>query len=93
MGIARAIYRQPELLLLDEATSHLDIDSERKIQDALHKFFKNITAIVIAHRLSTIKEMDRIVVMNQGRVAEVGTFDELMKKEGEFFNLWKKQKF
>lgn len=93
VGIARAVYRQPEILLLDEATSHLDIDSERQIKDTLHKFFKNITAIVIAHRLSTIKEMDRIVLMHNGRVSEVGTFDELMEKKGKFFGLWKKQQF
>lgn len=93
LGIARAIYKQPDLLLLDEATSHLDIESERKIQDALHKFFKNITAIVIAHRLSTIKEMDKIVVMDQGRVREIGAFQELMRKKSVFYKLWEKQKF
>lgn len=93
VGIARAIYQNPEILLLDEATSHLDIVSEKKIQIALHDFFKNITAIVIAHRLTTIKEMDKIVVMDKGEVAEFGTFYDLIKKEGKFFELWKKQKF
>jgi len=93
VGIARAIYKQPEILLLDEATSHLDVDSERKIQDALHNVFKDVTAIVIAHRLSTIKEMDRIVVMDEGKVIEIGTFQELMAKKGHFFSLWEKQKF
>lgn len=93
VGIARAIYRQPQLLLLDEATSHLDIESEKKIQEALHDFFQETTAIVIAHRLSTLKEMDRIVVIKKGQVAEDGSFEELMKKQGEFYRLWEKQKF
>lgn len=93
VGIARAIYQEPEILLLDEATSHLDIESEKKIQTALHDFFKNITAIVIAHRLSTIKEMDKIVVMDQGEVLEIGSFNELMKQKGVFYKLWQKQKF
>lgn len=93
VGIARAVYRQPELLLLDEATSHLDIESEQKIQDALHRFFEKTTAIVIAHRLSTIKEMDRIVVIKRGSVIEQGSFSQLMKQKGEFFKLWEKQKF
>jgi len=93
VGIARAIYKKPEILLLDEATSHLDIESEKKIQKALHFFFKDITAIVIAHRLSTIKEMDKIIVMDKGQVIEIGSFIELMKKKEIFYNLWEKQKF
>lgn len=93
VGIARAIYKNPELLLLDEATSHLDMESEQKIQDTLHKFFRNITAIVIAHRLSTIKEMDKILVMDKGQIIEMGTFDELITLKGKFFELWEKQKF
>lgn len=93
VGIARAIYRHPQILLLDEATSHLDIESEKKIQEALHQFFTETTAIVIAHRLSTIKEMDRIIIMKRGKVEESGNFEQLMKKKGEFYRLWKKQKF
>ena len=80
-------------LLLDEATSHLDIESEKKIQKALHDFFQNITAIVIAHRLSTIQAMDKIVVMDQGEVLELGTFDALMKQKGKFYKLWQEQRF
>jgi len=60
VGVARAIFKEPELLLLDEATSHLDVESEEKIQESLHEFFQSVTAIVIAHRLTTIKEMDKI---------------------------------
>jgi len=91
VGIARALYKKPQLLFLDEATAHLDIDSEEMIQDSLSTFFENITAIVIAHRLSTIKEMDRIIVMKAGRIIEQGSFSYLMKKKGEFYRLWKKQ--
>ena len=68
VGIARAVYKNPELLFLDEATSHLDAESESKIQETLHEFFKEVTAVVIAHRLSTLKEMDRIVVLSKGKV-------------------------
>ncbi len=93
VGIARAIYQEPDILLLDEATSHLDIESEKKIQTVLHDFFKNITAIVIAHRLSTIKEMDKIVVLDKGSVLEMGSFKELIQQKGKFYELWQKQKF
>lgn len=93
VGIARAIYKNPEILFLDEATSHLDVESEKKIQEALHKFFQNTTALVIAHRLSTLKEMDRIIVIQNGKIIEEGKFESLIKKEGRFYELWKKQKF
>ncbi|MBP9714995.1 MAG: ABC transporter ATP-binding protein [Candidatus Pacebacteria bacterium] len=91
LGIARAIYKEPEILLLDEATSHLDLESEEKIQDSLKKFFKGVTAIVIAHRLTTIKEMDKIIVFEDGKIKEQGSFDELMSKKGRFNELWNKQ--
>jgi len=93
VGIARAVFRQPQLLLLDEATSHLDIESEQKIQEALQQFFEKTTAIVIAHRLSTLRQMDRIVVIKGGRVAEEGAFASLIQKKGEFYRLWERQKF
>lgn len=92
LGIARAVYKNPEILFLDEATPHLDADSERKIQDSLHQFFQHVTAVVIAHRLSTIKEMDRIVVLERGMIAEEGTFASLLRKKGIFHQLWEKQK-
>lgn len=93
VGIARAIYKKPDLLFLDEATSHLDVDSEKKIQEALHEFFEGVTALVIAHRLSTLREMDRIIVIQKGRVVEEGSFESLIRQQGEFWRLWKKQKF
>ena len=91
LGIARAIYKNPDILLMDEATSHLDIESEKKIQASLHEFFQDVTAIVIAHRLTTIKEMDKILVIEEGKIVESGSFKELTKKKGRFFELWEKQ--
>lgn len=92
LGIARAIFKEPQLLLLDEATSHLDLESEKKIQDSLHEFFENVTAIVIAHRLTTIREMDRIFVLEDGKILESGNFEELYARRGRFFELWEKQR-
>ena len=92
VGIARAIYKQPDILFLDEATSHLDLESEEKIKDSLHQFFQQVTAIVIAHRLTTIQEMDRILVIQDGQLLESGNFKTLYKKQGRFFELWEKQR-
>lgn len=92
VGIARAVFKEPELLLMDEATSHLDIESEKKIQESLHEFFKEVTAVVVAHRLTTIKEMNKIIVIEEGRIVEEGNFKDLQKKKGRFFELWEKQK-
>lgn len=91
LGIARAIFKKPDILFMDEATSHLDLESEEKIRDSLHTFFKGITAVVIAHRLTTIKQMDRIIVLEHGCIIEQGTFDQLMAQRGRFFTLWQKQ--
>ena len=71
LGLARAIFREPEILFLDEATSHLDHDSETKIQAALEEFFEGITAIVIAHRTSTLNNMDRVLKLSRGKIIEV----------------------
>lgn len=92
VGIARAIFKKPDLLFFDEATSHLDVESEEKIRSSLHEFFREVTAVVIAHRLTTIREMDRILVLENGRILEEGTFDELFAKRGRFYVLWEKQK-
>ncbi|MFH1030653.1 MAG: ABC transporter ATP-binding protein [bacterium] len=91
LGIARAIYKQPKILFLDEATSHLDLESEQKIKDSLHKFFQHITAVVIAHRLTTIREMDKILVIENGKIAEMGNYEKLFAQKGRFFELWEKQ--
>lgn len=92
LGIARALFKKPEILLLDEATSHLDLESEAKIKDSLHKAFENVTAIVIAHRLTTIKEMDRILLIENGKIVEDGSFEDLYKNKGSFYKLWEMQK-
>ncbi|MFH0862327.1 MAG: ABC transporter ATP-binding protein [Candidatus Altiarchaeota archaeon] len=92
LGIARAVYKRPDILFLDEATSHLDSESEERISDSLRKVFKEVTAVVIAHRLSTIREMDRILVLQEGKLVEEGTFEGLCAKNGLFCSLWQKQK-
>jgi ATP-binding cassette subfamily B protein len=63
-----------------------------EIRESLHRFFKKVTALVIAHRLTTIKEMDKILVIEKGRVAESGSYGELYKKKGRFYELWNKQR-
>lgn len=93
VGIARAVFKEPQILFLDEATSHLDLESESKIRDSLHQFFQSVTAVVIAHRLTTIREMDRILVIEEGQIIESGSFDELYAQKGRFHELWEKQKF
>lgn len=92
VGIARALYREPDILLLDEATSHLDAHSEKEIQKALEGFLHKYTTIVIAHRLSTIMAMDKIMVLEKGAVVEVGNFQELVDKNGVFAKMWQEQK-
>ncbi len=89
--LIRAVFKNPEILFLDEATSHLDVESEQKIQDSLTHFFKDVTAVVIAHRLSTIKEMNRIIVIQEGKILETGTFHELYERDGRFREFWDKQ--
>lgn len=92
VAIARAILRNAPILVLDEATSSLDSESEHLIQDALEKLMKNKTVIVIAHRLSTIRQMDRIVVVDNGGIIEDGSHSALTKKkEGMYQKLWQLQ--
>ena len=91
LSIARAMVRKPQIIIFDEATSALDSVSEKKVQAATAKMMGSCTTFMVAHRLSTIKDADRIVVMENGRVAEIGKYDELMAKKGKFYQLKKMQ--
>jgi subfamily B ATP-binding cassette protein MsbA len=91
LAIARAIYKNAPILILDEATSALDTESERAVQQALDSLMQGRTTLVIAHRLSTIERADKIVVMADGEVAEMGTHAELIQKNGMYANLHKLQ--
>lgn len=85
--IARALIRNPKILILDEATSALDNISEYHVQQAISKSIQGRTTFIVAHRLSTIRDADRIVVMEEGKAVEIGTYDELMAKQGKFYSL------
>lgn len=92
ISIARAILKNSPILVLDEATSSLDSKSEGEVQKALEELMKNKTSIIIAHRLSTIKNVDKIIVLKDGKIAEKGSPSELIKKHGIYANLVKLQK-
>ena len=87
IAIARALLKDPAILILDEATSSLDSESERLVQDALETLMQGRTTFVIAHRLSTVRRADRIVVLNQGRIVEEGTHEQLLSNAGLYKRL------
>ncbi|PRD17885.1 UNVERIFIED_CONTAM: multidrug export ATP-binding/permease protein, partial [Trichonephila clavipes] len=91
--IARAVLKNPPIMLLDEATSALDTESERLVQESLYKLMENRTTVVIAHRLSTIQNADKIVVLEDGRIVEVGSHMELIGKNGLYKRLIDMQQF
>ena len=91
VAIARAIFKQAPILILDEATSALDSESERLVQRALHNLMLNRTTLVIAHRLSTVRLAHRIVVLDNGRLVEEGSHDELMAESGIYRRLYELQ--
>lgn len=89
IAIARAIVRQPSILLLDEATSALDENSQKLVQEALKGVMKGRTSIVVAHRLTTVQECSRLAVIEDGKITETDTFDNLLNKGGAFAKLAK----
>ena len=91
ISIARAVLKNSPIILLDEATSSLDSASEEKVQNAITNLTKNKTTLVIAHRLSTIIKADKIFVLNQGKIADIGTHNELLKNSMIYKNLYSKQ--
>ena len=91
IALARALLKDAPILVLDEATSALDSEVEASIQTALHRVMEGKTVLAIAHRLSTLSEMDRIIVMQDGRIAETGTHDTLLARGGLYEQFWRRQ--
>ncbi|MBO7404030.1 MAG: ATP-binding cassette domain-containing protein, partial [Clostridia bacterium] len=87
VAIARALLHNPRILILDEATASLDTETEKQIQDALQKLIADRTTLAIAHRLSTLRNATKILVLDKGEVAEIGTHEELMRKQGIYYGL------
>jgi ATP-binding cassette subfamily B protein len=91
LALARALLKNPPVLILDEATAAVDNETEAAIQRSLDLITKDRTTLVIAHRLSTVRHADRIVVMEQGRIVEMGGHDALLAAGGAYANLWRVQ--
>ena len=91
ISIARAIIQSPNILILDEATASMDTRTERKIQAAIDSLKKGRTIISIAHRLSTLRDADMLCVIENGEMKEIGTHDDLIRRKGKYFDLYKLQ--
>jgi len=91
LALARAILADPRILILDEATSSVDAEAEYLIQQALERVLKDRTSLVIAHRLSTVRNADKIIVLDKGRIVEIGKHDELLARDGLYGQLYKRQ--
>ena len=89
--IARAVYKNPDFLFFEEATSALDANNEKVIMEKLNTFFENKTVVVIAHRLSTVKNAHQIVVLDKGKIIEIGNHKELIDLRGNYYHLVKNQ--
>lgn len=91
LTIARAMAADPKILILDEATSNVDTRTEKRVQSAMTRLIKNRTSLIIAHRLSTIRDVDKILVLDHGKVTESGTHEELLRKKGTYYDLYMTQ--
>ena len=91
ISIARALIQKPSILILDEATAAMDTATERKIQNAIDRLKEGRTIIAIAHRLSTLRDADKLCVIEHGELKEQGTHDELIRKKGKYYDLYKLQ--
>jgi subfamily B ATP-binding cassette protein MsbA len=91
IAIARVFIKNPPILVMDEATSALDLESEALIQEAFEKLAKDRTTFIVAHRLSTITHADRIVLIENGEISEIGNHEELMKRQGNYYKLFQIQ--
>ena len=91
IGIARALYKQADVLVLDEATSALDNSTEIEVMRAIENLDADLTILIVAHRLSTLRSMDKIIVLEAGRVEEKGTYNELLERNGAFAAMARKQ--